>query len=85
MKNVVRRYHFYYFDEKRLKDVDELALQDFLVYLKMKQGLSGSTVKQARNAACVVFKYAKRRLIRSFDFDTVLRGSSKPKERGILE
>ena len=86
MRNVVSRYYKSYWGRKRLKDIDELQLQDFLVWLKTDRGLSASTVNLARNAAFVAIKFAKRhRLIRFFDFDAVLRCSGKPKKRGILE
>jgi integrase len=86
MRNVVRRYYKPYWGRKRLKDIDELQLQDFLVWLKTDRGLSASTVNLARNAAFVAIKFAKRhRLLRFFDFDAVLRCSGKAKGRGILE
>lgn len=86
MRNVVSRYYKPYWGRKRLKDIDELQLQDFLVWLKTDRGLSASTVNLARNAAFVAIKFAKRhRLIRFFDFDAVLRCSGKTKGRGILE
>ncbi len=86
MRKVVSRYYKPYWGRKRLKDIDELQLQDFLVWLKTDRGLSASTVNLARNAAFVAIKFAKRhRLIRFFDFDAVLRCSGKPKGRGILE
>jgi integrase len=86
MRHVVSRYYKPYWGQKRLKDIDELQLQDFLVWLKTDRGLSASTVNLARNAAFVGIKFAKRhRLLRFFDFDAVLRCSGKPKGRGILE
>jgi integrase len=86
MRNVINRYYTSYWGRKRLKDIDELQLQDFLVWLKTDRGLSASTVNLARNAAFVAIKFAKRhRLLRVFDFDAVLRCSGKPKGRGILE
>ncbi|MDL2230026.1 site-specific integrase [Treponema sp. OttesenSCG-928-L16] len=86
MQSVVRRYFLDYFKKQLLGQVDEMNLHDFLVYLRLDKGLAPSTVNQARNAAFVALKYAKRRkLIRNFDFDAVLRVSGKTKDRGILE
>jgi len=86
MRNVVSRYYKPSWGRKRLKDIDELQLQDFLVWLRTDRGLSALTVNLARNAAFVAIKFAKRhRLLSVFDFDAVLRCSGKPKGRGILE
>jgi hypothetical protein len=86
MQNMVKRYFEKYFNDKPLKQIDEIVLEDFLVYLKNQKKLSASTVNQARNSAFVALRYAKRRkIISTFDFDTVLRANGQPKERGILE
>ncbi|QQO08650.1 tyrosine-type recombinase/integrase [Breznakiella homolactica] len=86
MQNIVQRYYKDYFKKKLLIQIDEMAIQDFLVHLKIDRGLSASTVNLARNACFVALKYAKRRKhIQKFDFDAVLRASGNIKERGILE
>jgi integrase len=85
MLGVVRRHFIDYFKDKRLSQITEIVLQDFLVFLKTKKGLSAASVNQARNAAFVALRYAKRRkLIKGFDFDAVIRASGKAKLRGIL-
>ncbi len=86
MQGIIRRYFPDYFKTTLLSKIDEIALQKFLVHLKIEKKLSASTVNQARNAAFVALKYAKRhRLIKNFDFDAVLRASGRAEERGILE
>jgi integrase len=69
-----------------LGKIDEISLQKFLIHLKIEKKLAASSVNQARNAAFVALKYAKRhKLIKNFDFDAVLRASGRAEERGILE
>ncbi len=70
MRDMVGRYFEAYFGNKMLSQIDELALQDFLVYLRTGKGLAANTVNRARNTAFVALRYAKRRkLIRTFDFE----------------
>ncbi len=86
MRDMVGRYFSAYFGDKKLSQIDELALQDFLVYLCTDKGLAAGTVNRARNTAIAALRYAKRRkLIKDFNFDAVLRASGDPKGRGILE
>jgi integrase len=86
MQKAIDRYYRPYFQAKLLCQIDEEALQEFVVYLKIEKKLSASTVNSARNAAFVALKYAKRKkIIRHFDFDAVLRAGGKVKERGILD
>jgi integrase len=86
MQKNVHCYFVPYFNNRKLRSVKEETLQDFLVFLKTKKGLAASTVNKARNASFVALRYAKRKkLIRTFDFDAVLRAGGKPKTRGILE
>jgi len=74
MQKNVRCYFIPYFGNKKLRQIKEETLQDFLVFLKINKGLAASTVNKARNAAFVAIGYAKRRkLIGTFDFDAVLR------------
>jgi len=56
-------------------------------YLRQRSenGLSVSTVKLARNAAVVPLRYARRKkIIRDFNFDDVIKVSGDFEERGIL-
>ncbi|MDR0313054.1 MAG: site-specific integrase [Treponema sp.] len=86
MQKAVKRYYRPYFGNKLLCQIDEEYLQKFVVYLKTEKKLAASTVNSARNAAFVALRYAKRKkIIRQFDFDAVLRAGGKAKERGILE
>jgi integrase len=86
MQKAVERYYRPYFQAKLLCQIDEEALQKFVVFLKLDKKLAASTVNSARNAALVALRYAKRKkIIRSFDFDAVLRAGGKAKERGVLE
>jgi integrase len=86
MKNLVRRYIRPYFGSKNLKSIDEATLRRFLLYLKIDRGYASATVNQVRNATVVALRYAKRdHLIKSFDFDLVLRCGTSPQKRGILE
>jgi len=85
MQKAVERYYNSYFQNKLLCQIDGDTLQQFIVYLKIEKKLAASTVNSARNAALVALRYAKRKkMIRHFDFDNVLRAGGKPKERGIL-
>ncbi len=86
MRNQVRRYIKPYFGERLLRDVDEVALRQFVLYLKTERHYASSTVNLVRNAATVALRFAKRdRIIRSFDFDLVLRCGGPAADRGILE
>jgi len=86
MQKAVERYYRSYFKDKLLCQIDGDTLQEFIVYLKIEKKLSASTVNSARNTSLVALRYAKRKkLVRHFDFDNVLRAGGKPKERGILE
>jgi len=86
MQKTVERYYKPYFQSKLLCQIDEKTLNEFLVYLKTKKNLSGSTVNLARNAAIKALRHAKRNyLIKDFDFDAVLRAGGKAAKRGILE
>jgi len=86
MQKTVERYYRPYFKSAPLCKVDGETLQKFIVYLKINRGYSASTVNLARNAAFVALRYAKRKkVIKYFDFDAVLRAGGKSKERGVLE
>jgi len=86
MQKLVERYYRSFFKTTLLCQVDGESLQEFIVHLKIERGLSSNTVNLARNAAFVALKYAKRKkMIKYFDFDAVLRAGGKPKERGVLE
>jgi integrase len=86
MQKIVERYYRSYFQSALLCKIDEETLQKFLVHLKHEKHLSGSTINSIRNAAIKALRYAKRKkIIRNFDFDSVLRAGGKAKERGILE
>ena len=86
MQKAVERYYRPYFQARLLCQIDEEALQKFVVFLKLEKKLAASTVNSARNAAFVALRHAKRKkIIRSFDFDAVLRAGGKPNERGVLE
>jgi len=86
MQRSVDRYYRPYFDALPLHELTEELLQKFVVHLKIEKRLAASTVNSARNAAFVALKFAKRKkLIKDFDFDAVLRAGGKPKARGILE
>jgi hypothetical protein len=85
MQKEVDRYYRPYFQNKLLCQIDEEALQKFIVYLKVERKLSASTVNLARNAAFVALKYAKRKkIIRHFDFEAVLRAGAKPRNGEFL-
>jgi integrase len=86
MQRNVKRYYQPYFRNKLLCQIDEDSLQKFIVHLKLEKKLAASTVNSARNAAIKALRYAKRKkIIKTFDFENVLRAGGKPKERGILE
>jgi integrase len=86
MKDLVDRYFVAFFGSKKLNQIDESILQDFLVHLCTDKGLAASSVNRARNTAFVALRYAKRRkLIKDFNFEAVLRASGNAKARGILE
>jgi len=99
MKGIINRYYKPYFKDKLLCEITEEKLTEFLVYLKteknkerksankeeQEKGLSSSTVKSARNAAIVPLRHAKRKkIIRTFDFDAVIKPNGDYVERGIL-
>jgi len=86
MQRAVKRYYRPYFKDKLLCQIDSEILQQFIVFLKLEKKLAASTVNSARNAAIKALRYAKRkRIIKYFDFDNVLRAGGKQKERGVLE
>jgi len=95
MIGLVDRYFKPYFGKTPLCEITEEKLSEFLVYLRTEKepekktrkekGLSVSTVKLARNAAVVPLRYAKRKkIIRNFNFDDVIKVSGEFEERGIL-
>jgi len=85
MQKIVERYYQPYFKSTLLCQVDGEILQQFIVHLKIERGFASSTVNLARNAAFVALRYAKRKkMIKHFDFDAVLRAGGKSKERGVL-
>jgi len=85
MQRNVERYYRPYFKSKLLCQIDEEALEKFIVYLKQEKHLASSTVNLARNTAMKALRYAKKkRLIKSFDFDSVLRAYGKAAKRGVL-
>jgi integrase len=97
MQGIINRYYRPYFKQSFLCEITEESLTEFLVYLRteinhikktkkeIKSGLSASTVKLARNAAIVPLRYAKRkRIIKTFDFDIVIKPNGDFEERGIL-
>jgi integrase len=86
MQRIVERYYRPYFQSKLLCQINEEALQKFVVYLKIEKKLAPATVNLARNTAMKALRYAKRKhIIKEFDFDAVLRAGGKASERGILE
>jgi integrase len=86
MQDIVIRYFEGYYENILLCQITEENLQDFLINLRINKGLAADTVNKARNAACIALRYAKRKnIIKSFNFDAVLRASGEIKERGILE
>ena len=86
MQRAVKRYYRPYFKDTLLCQVDGEALQRFIVHLKIDRKLAASTVNSARNTAIKALRYASRKkIIRSFDFDNVLRAGGKAKDRGVLE
>jgi len=97
MKGIINRYYRLYFKQLLLCEITEEKITEFLVYLrtekshiknankKPKIGLAASTVKQARNAAIVPLRFAKRKkIIKTFDFDAVIKPNGDYVERGIL-
>ena len=85
MQKTIDRYYRSYFKDMLLSQLDEDALQKFIVYLKIDKKLAASTVNSARNAAIKALRYAKRKkIIKSFDFDNILRAGGKPGESGVL-
>jgi integrase len=86
MQKIVGRYYRPYFQSKLLCQIDEETLQNFIVHLKIEKHLAASTVNLARNAAMKALRHAKRKkIIKEFNFDAVLRAGGKTSERGILE
>jgi integrase len=86
MQYYVKRYYRPYFQSTLLCEIDEESMQQFIIYLKVDRNFAAATVNSARNTALVALRYAKRKkLIRHFDFDMVLRASGDAKERGVLE
>jgi integrase len=100
MQGVIKRYFMPYFKQTLLCEINEEKLTEFLVYLRtekvkeknkdknkeQKKGLSVSTVKLVRNAAIVPLRYARRKkIIRDFDFDAVIKVNGDFEERGILD
>jgi integrase len=86
MQRIVERYYRPYFQSKLLCQIDEESLQAFLVYLKTQKHLAASTVNSARNASIKALRYSKRkRIIKHFDFDIILRAGGKAAKRGTLE
>jgi integrase len=86
MQKAVERYYRPYFGSTLLCQIDEKTLQKFIVFLKIEKHLAASTVNSARNTATKALKYAKQKqIIKSFDFDAVLRAGGKPAKRGVLE
>ena len=97
MRGIIDRYFKPFFKQTLLCEITEEKLTEFLVFLRTKKslvkktnkepkiGLSASTVKQARNAAVVPLRFAKRKkIIKSFDFDAVIKPNGDYVERGIL-
>ena len=86
MRQNVDRHFRQYFNDLLLCQLDEETLQDFIVYLKIKKNLAASSINSIRNTALVALRYAKRKkMIKRFDFDVVLRAVGDSKERGVLE
>ena len=86
MQRAVKRYYRPYFKDMLLCQIDGETLQKFVVYLKIDKKLAASTVNSAQNAAIKALRYANRkRIIKSFDFNNVLRAGGKAKDRGVLE
>jgi len=97
MQRIINCYFKPYFKDMLLCEITEEMLNEFLVYLRtekpkertlnkeVKKGLSASTVKKAKNAAIMPLRFAKRKKhIRSFDFDAVIKPDGDQAERGIL-
>jgi len=86
MQRIVERYYRPYYQAKLLCQINEEALQKFIVYLKIEKKLAPATVNLARNAAMKALRYAKQKhIIKDFDFDAVLRAGGRASKRGILE
>jgi integrase len=85
MLGLIKRYYDPYFKETLLCEIDEEKLTEFLVFLKTEKKYSASTVRLARNAAIKPLRFAKRKkIIRNFDIDAVIKVNGDFKERGIL-
>ncbi|WP_461252368.1 hypothetical protein, partial [Treponema sp. R8-4-B8] len=81
MQRIVRRYYLPYFKNKLLCEIDGELLQKFVVHLKLDKKLAASTVNSARNTAMKALRYAcRKKIIKQFDFENVLRAGGKPKE-----
>jgi len=86
MMGLIQRYYVPYFGKTLLCEITEEKLTEFLVYLRTEKKLSASTGKLARNAAIIPLRYAKRKkIIRNFDFEQVIRVNGEAEERGILD
>jgi integrase len=86
MYKQVDRYYTGYFGQTLLSQVTEEKLHNFVIYLKNEKHLAASTVNSARNVAFVALHFAKRKkLIKHFDFEAVIRAGGKAEDRGILE
>jgi integrase len=97
MQRIVNTYFKPYFNKMLLCEITEEKINEFLVYLRTEKekvrmqnkevikGLSSSTVKKVKNAAVVPLRFAKRKkIIRNFDFDAVIKPDGEQSERGIL-
>jgi integrase len=87
MRGIITRYWIPFFgDTTLIKEIDQDALEDFFMNLKIEQKLAGATVNKAINAGSVAFKFA---VSHKWLFDNAMQGIMRftPDEakRGILE
>jgi integrase len=86
MQGTIKRYGRLFFKDLPLHKVTEDTVSNYLKYLKIDRELAIGTIKLAKNAVMIAVRQAKRkRLIRSFDFESVLTVGGTAKYRGILE
>jgi len=86
MQRTVKNHYRPYFKNTLLCQITEESLQAFVIYLKTQKRFAASTVNSIRNASMKALRYAKsKKLIKSFDFDAIIRASGKSVPRGVLE
>jgi integrase len=86
MKGIIDLHYAQYFKGTLLCEITEEKLTEFLVHLKTERNYSASYLNKVRNAAIMPLRYAKRKkTIRGFDFDQIIKIHGKSAERGILD